>query len=378
MKLDTLLIHAGQDPDFVTGAVNVPISVSTTFKQDGIGGLRSGYEYSRSGNPSRSSLEATLAAIEHGTYARAFASGLAAETAVLSLLDPGDQLVSSTNVYGGTYRLFTQVFAKYGIRFDLTEGSGTEAILAGLSASTRMIWVETPSNPLLDIVDIARIAEAKPKGAILVVDNTFASPYFQNPLDLGADLVLHSTTKYLSGHSDVMGGAVVTGSGELDAAIGFHQNAAGAVPSPFDCYLIQRGIKTLGVRMERHQHNAQAVAAGLLAHPRVERVFFPGLPDHPGHAVARRQMRGQSGLVTFALGGEADRLVRFFAKLRLFTVADSLGGVESLACLPYEMTHGSVPAEVKHRIGITPSLVRLSVGLEDRDDLLEDLRSALA
>jgi cystathionine beta-lyase/cystathionine gamma-synthase len=378
MKLDTLLIHAGQDPDPATGAVNVPINVSTTFKQDGIGGLRSGCEYSRSGNPSRSSLEATLAAIEHGTHARAFASGLAAETAVLSLLDPGDQLVSSINIYGGTYRLFTQVFAKYGVIFDLVDGHSTEAILAGISASTRMIWVETPSNPLLDIVDIARIAGAKPRGAILVVDNTFASPYFQNPLDLGADLVVHSTTKYLSGHSDVVGGAVVAGSAELDAAIGFHQNAAGAVPSPFDCYLIQRGIKTLGVRMQRHQENAHAVAAGLLAHPRVERVFFPGLPEHPGYTVARRQMRGQSGLVTFALGGEADRLARFFSRLRLFTVADSLGGVESLACLPWDMTHGSVPAEVKERLGITPSLVRLSVGLEDRDELLDDLMSALS
>jgi cystathionine beta-lyase/cystathionine gamma-synthase len=378
MKLDTRLIHAGQEPDPLTGAVNVPINVSTTYKQDGIGGLRSGFEYARSGNPSRLSLEATLAAIENGAHGRAFASGLAAETAVLSMLSAGDQVVSSTNIYGGTYRLFTKVFAKFGVRFAMVEGHRTGDILEALSPSVRMIWIETPSNPLLDIVDIARIAEAKPANALLVVDNTFASPYFQNPLDLGADLVVHSTTKYLGGHSDVVGGAVITNRPELDAEIGFYQNAEGAVPSPFDCYLVQRGIKTLGVRMKRHEENAYAVAEGLRGHPRAGRVLFPGLPEHPGHAIAKRQMRGYSGVVSFKLQGDEDALERFFGRLRLFTVGESLGGVESLVCLPYEMTHGSVPESVKARIGITPNLIRLSVGLEDRDELMEDLRSALS
>lgn len=374
MKLDTRLIHAGQDPDPITGAVNVPINTSTTFKQDGVGGLRSGYEYSRSGNPTRLSLEATLAAIENGSHARAFASGLAAEMALLSLLSPGDKVVASTNVYGGTYRLLVKVFAKFGVRIVLVDGHRTEDLIEALTPDTRLIWLETPSNPLLDIVDIARIAERKPEGAQLVVDNTFASPYFQTPLDLGADLVVHSTTKYLGGHSDVVGGAVVSRDPRLDEEIAFYQNAEGAVPSPFDCYLVQRGIKTLGVRMERHQANAFAVAEALKGHPKVERVFFPGLPEHPGHDIAARQMRGQSGMVSFVLRGEP---ARFFERIRLFTLGESLGGVESLVCLPYEMTHGSVPADIKARIGIGPNLVRLSVGLEDRDELLEDLRSAL-
>lgn len=378
MKLDTILIHAGQEPDPVTGAVNVPVCVSSTFKQDGIGGLRSGFEYARTGNPSRRALEATLAAIENGAFGRAFASGLAAETAVLSMLDPGSQVVSSTNIYGGTYRLFTKVFSKFGLDFTLVDRHGTQDLLDAVTGTTRMIWIETPSNPLLDILDIARIAETKPKDALLVVDNTFASPYFQNPLDLGADLVLHSTTKYLGGHSDVMGGAVITNNPALDADIGFYQNAEGAIPSPFDCFLVQRGIKTLGVRMQRHEANAYAVAEGLSGHARVERVYFPGLPGHSGHAIARRQMRGQGGVVSFLLRGGTDERGRFFERLRLFTLGESLGGVESLVCLPWEMTHGSVPPAVKGRIGISPNLIRLSVGLEDQDELLDDLRSALA
>ena len=375
MKLDTRLIHAGQEPDPVTGAVNVPINTSTTFKQDGVGGLRAGLEYSRSGNPSRLSLEATLAAIENGQHARAFASGLAAETALLSLLAPGDKVVASTNVYGGTYRLLVKVFAKFGLRIALVDGHRTEDLVDALTPDTKLVWLETPSNPLLDIVDIAQVAARKPEGALLVVDNTFASPYFQTPLDLGADVVVHSTTKYLGGHSDVVGGALISRDARLDEEIGFYQNAEGAVPSPFDCYLVQRGIKTLGVRMERHETNAFAVAEFLEGHPDVERVFFPGLPEHPGHAIAVRQMRGQSGIVSFLLRGEPSR---FFERLRLFTLGESLGGVESLVCLPCEMTHGSVPAAVKARIGVAPNLIRLSVGLEDRDELLEDLGSALS
>jgi len=375
MKLDTRLIHAGQDPDPRTGAVNVPINMSSTFKQDGVGGFREGYEYARSDNPSRRSLEATLAAIENGSHARAFASGLAAECGILSLLASGDEVVASSNVYGGTYRLFTKVYAKFGLRFRLADGHTTQAILDTITPATRIIWIETPSNPLLDILDIARIAEGRPAGALLVVDNTFASPYFQNPLDLGADLVLHSTTKYLGGHSDVVGGAVIARDAQLDADLGFYQNAQGAVPSPFDCYLVQRGIKTLAVRMQRHEQNAYAVAEGLSGHPGVARVLFPGLPEHPDHALARRQMRGQSGIVSLQLKGDPER---FLSRLRLFTLGESLGGVESLVCKPDQMTHGSLPPEVRARLGITPDLIRLSVGLEDRDELLEDLRAALA
>jgi len=375
MKLDTRLIHAGQDADPHTGAVNVPISMSSTFKQDGIGGLRTGFEYARSDNPSRRSLEATLASIENGSHARAFASGLAAASGILSLLQSGDEVVSSTNVYGGSYRLFTQVYAKFGVRFHLADGHRTQDLLDAITPTTRIIWIETPSNPLLDILDIARIAEAKPKGALLVVDNTFASPYFQTPLELGADLVLHSTTKYLGGHSDVIGGAVISRDARLDADLGFYQNAQGAVPSPFDCYLVQRGIKTLAVRMLRHQSSAYAVAEFLKGHPAVARVLFPGLPEHPGYALARRQMRGQSGVVGFVLRGD---LERFSTRLRLFTLGESLGGVESLASVPFFMTHGSIPEEVKGRLGIERNLVRLSVGLEDPDELLEDLGGALA
>lgn len=378
MRLETTLIHAGQSADPQTGAVNVPINVSSTFKQDGIGKMRSGYEYARSGNPSRKSLEETLAAIENGSFARAFASGLAAENTLLSTLRSGDEVVATTDIYGGTYRLFAKVFPRFGIKFKLIDGHGPEDFRREFGPKTKMVWIETPSNPLLNLVDIAAIAAIKPNQALLVVDNTFASPYLQTPLDLGADVVVHSATKYLSGHSDAIGGALIYGSPALDEEISFLHNAQGAVLSPFDAYLIQRGIKTLAVRMRQHEANAFKVAEFLRGHPRVDKVHFAGFPDHPGNAIARKQMRGQTGVVSFSMKGNRADLDQFFRKLEIFTFAESLGGVESLTCYPYEMTHGSIPADVKDRIGITPRLIRLSVGLEDADELVADLKNALA
>jgi cystathionine beta-lyase/cystathionine gamma-synthase len=377
MKLATKFIHAGQDPDPRTGAVNVPINTSSTYKQDGVGVQRDGYEYARSGNPSRRSLEQTLAAAENGKFGRAFASGLAAETAVLSLLSPGDEVVSTPDIYGGTYRLFTKVFPKYGISFRFVESHDPAEIAKAFTAKTRLIWIETPTNPLLNIVDIAEVAARKPKDAILAVDNTFASPYFQTPLDLGADLTVHSTTKYIGGHSDIIGGAIVTNRADLDEPLGFYQNAAGSIQSPYESYLVQRGLKTLAVRMEQHQSNARVVAEFLRGHTAVEKVFFAGFEDHPGYAVAKKQMRGQPGMVSLRLQGGRPSVDRFIRGLSLITFAESLGGVESLACYPYLMTHGSIPAEQKDRIGITENLVRLSIGIEDPEDLLDDLRRAL-
>jgi cystathionine beta-lyase/cystathionine gamma-synthase len=378
MTLDTKLIHAGQEPDPVTGAVNVPINVSSTYKQDGIGRFRSGYEYSRTGNPSRLSLEATLAAIENGTYARAFASGLAAENTLLSLLHSGDEVVGTSDIYGGTYRLFTKVFPRFGVTFRPVEGHDPADFAKVIGPKTKLIWVETPTNPLLNLVDIAAVAALKPRNAWLAVDNTFASPYFQTPLDFGADIVVHSATKYLGGHSDVIGGALVYNDPALDEELKYLQNAQGGILSPFDSYLIQRGIKTLGVRMKRHEATAWKVAEFLRGHPRVSKVLFAGFDDHPGAAVARKQMRGQPGIVSFVHKGSKDDVDRFFQRLKLFTFAESLGGVESLTCYPYEMTHGSIPPAVKDKIGISDRLVRLSVGLEDEDELVEDLKTALA
>ncbi len=376
MKFATKAIHAGQEPDARTGAVNVPVHLSTTFKQDAIGADR-GYEYARTNNPSRESLEQTLAALENGRFGASFASGLAATAAVIHLLEPGDDVVSTIDVYGGTYRLFARVFERYGVRLRSFATADAGELLRACAPNTRMIWVESPTNPMLNIIDIARLAEGRAPGCLLVVDNTFASPYFQTPLDLGADLVVHSVTKYIGGHSDVVGGAVVTGDAALAEKIRFHQNAAGGVPSPFDCYLVQRGIKTLAVRMERHAANAVRVAELLAGHPKVERVYFPWLPDHPNHEVARRQMRGPSGMVSLRLRGGRPAVDAFLSKLHLFTLAESLGGVESLVCYPATMTHGSIPEAERERIGITADLVRLSVGIEDADDLCAELAAAL-
>jgi cystathionine beta-synthase len=373
----TRAIHAGQPPDARTGAVIVPIQPSSTFVQDGIGRFRDGFEYSRTGNPTRRSLEQTLASIEGARHGLCFASGSAATTAVLDRLQPGNEVLTTIDVYGGTYRLFQRVFAKYGISFRFLATSDAEEILGQVSERTRMIWVETPTNPLLNVIDVSALGRGKPEGVTLAVDNTFASPFLQNPLALGADLVVHSATKYLGGHSDVVGGAVMTSDDGIAEALAFYQNAAGGVPSPFDCFLLQRGVKTLAVRMRQHEHNARAVAQRLEQSRRVSRVFFPGSPTHPHHELARRQMRGVPGMVSFRLAGGRAAVDAFFEKVRLFTLAESLGGVESLACYPYTMTHGAIPDAEKRRIGITDDLVRLSVGIESTDDLIRDLEQAL-
>jgi cystathionine beta-lyase/cystathionine gamma-synthase len=339
--------------------------------------MRSGYEYARGGNPSRNSLEKTLAAAENGKYGRAFASGLAACSAVIGILKPGDEIISTGDIYGGSYRLFTQIYQKYSIKVKFLDTHSSKEIALAVSKDTRLIWLESPTNPLLNIIDIAEAAELKPKNVILAVDNTFASPYFQNPLDLGAEIVVHSTTKYIGGHSDIIGGAVITNDPELDETLRFQQYAVGGVPSPFDCYLTQRGLKTLAVRMERHQFNAFRVSEFLKGRSDVEKVFFPGFPEHPGYAVAKKQMRGLPGVVSFLIKGGREAVDRFFSRLRIFTFAESLGAVESLACYPYLMTHGSIPEDVREKMGISDNLIRLSMGIEDIDDLLEDLGQAL-
>jgi len=384
MKFATLAVHAGQEPDPRTGAVNVPVHFSSTFAQDGLGGLREGFEYARTGNPSRQALETTLAALEGGTYGLAFASGQAASTAVLDLLIPGDEIVTVPDVYGGSYRLFHRVFKKYGIRATVAAASTPEAVRAALSPATRLVWIESPSNPLLNILDIEQVAEqlgpfrnAAGARPILLVDNTFASPALQNPLALGADLVAHSGTKYLGGHSDVVIGALVTSRKDLWERLKFYQNAAGGVPSPMDCYLLQRGIRTLPLRMKQHERNAFRVAKYLRGHASVEEVFFPGFQEHPGHRTALKQMRGFPGMVSFRIRGGLDGVRHLFSRLRLILPAESLGGVESLACHPATMTHAAFPPEERLRVGITDNLVRLSLGIEDADDLIDDLKYAL-
>jgi len=384
LKFPTIAVHAGQEPDPVTGAVNVPVHFSSTFKQDGLGGLRQGYEYARTGNPSRRALETTIAALEGARHGLAFASGQAASAAILDLLSPGDEIVTLPDIYGGSYRLFHRVIDKYGIPTVVATASTPEAVEAALSGKTALVWIESPSNPLLNVLDIAETVERITrrfrghKRPVIVVDNTFASPALQQPLSLGADIVVHSATKYLGGHSDVIGGAVVTDRGDLWERIKFYQNAAGGVPSPLDCYLLQRGIKTLPLRMAKHGENSAAIAEFLRAHPKVETVFYPGFPDHPGYAIAKKQMKGLPGMVSFRLRGDIAETRRFFGSLELILAAESLGGVESLACHPASMTHASFPPEERIRVGITDNLVRLSLGIEDKDDLIDDIAQALA
>jgi cystathionine beta-lyase/cystathionine gamma-synthase len=377
MRPATRFIHESQEPDPVTGAVTVPITMTSTFAQDGVEKPRQGWEYGRTGNPSRRSLEGTIAAAENGKHGLCFASGSAATASVLNLLSPGDEVLSTVDVYGGTWRLLRRVYEKYGITSRFVDTHDTAGFARALTDRTRMIWIETPTNPLLNIVDIAGVAGVKGKERLLVVDNTFASPWFQTPLDLGADIVVHSTTKYISGHSDVIGGALVTSRADLFDACRFYQNAAGGVPSPLDSFLVQRGLKTLAVRMDRHQSNTFAVSETLAAAAGIDRIYFPGLPDHAGHAVAKRQMRGFPGMISFSLKGGRAAVERFVSRLRLFTFAESLGGVESLACHPATMTHGAIPREDRERIGITDGLVRLSVGIEDPADLKDDIAQAL-
>jgi cystathionine gamma-synthase len=372
----TRAIHAGQEPDPLTGAVNVPVHLSTTFKQDGVGGLRGGYEYSRSANPTRTALQEALAALEQGTHGMAFASGLAAEDTLLrTVCAPGSHVVLGGDAYGGTFRLISRVASRWGVEHTPADLNDLDALRAVMRPTTRVIWCETPTNPLLNIADIARLAEfAHEHGALLVVDNTFASPYLQQPLTLGADVVVHSTTKYLGGHSDVVGGALVTSDDELGEQLAYHQNAMGAVAGPFDAWLVLRGIKTLGVRMDRHQANAARIAEFLLGRPDVSSVLYPGLPDHPGHEIAARQMSGFGGMLSFRLTGGEEQALKVCERARLFTLAESLGGVESLIEHPGRMTHASAAGSP---LEVPADLVRLSVGIEDVDDLLADLEQAL-
>jgi len=378
MKFETRAIHDGQAPDPRTGAVTAPVFQTSTYEQNSIGNHR-GFEYSRTGNPTRQALEEALASLEGGKYGLAFASGVAATTAVLQLLRPGDHVVAGDDIYGGTYRLLEKVYRPWGLHVDYADVREASTFAGAISPNTRLIWIETPTNPLLKIADIAALAViAKEAGAWLVVDNTFASPFFQRPLELGAHIVVHSTTKYLGGHSDVIGGAVITSLDDEFQQLKFYQNAAGAVPGPWDCWLVLRGLKTLAVRMREHERNALQLARFLEKHPAVERVFYPGLPSHPQHALAARQMSGFSGMISLELKGGFAAVEQFVARLKLFTLGESLGGVESLVCYPPRMTHASFPPEERRRRGINDNLVRLSVGIENGADLHEDLRDALA
>jgi cystathionine gamma-synthase len=373
----TRAIHAGQNPDPHTGSVIVPIHASSTFVQDGVGGLRGGYEYARTGNPTRTALETCLAALEAGRHGRAFASGMAATDVLLrATCRPGDHVVIPDDAYGGTFRLIDKVFRHWGIEYTAVAQTDLDAVRAAMRPVTRLVWCETPTNPLLTIADIAALAGiAHEAGARLVVDNTFATPYLQTPLGLGADVVVHSTTKYLGGHSDVIGGALVTDDPELDEQVAFLQNGAGAVPGPFDAWLTLRGIKTLAVRMERHCDNAERVAAALAVHPAISSVRYPGLDGHPGHEVAAKQMRRFGGMVSFTVRAGATAAVAVCARTRLFTLAESLGGVESLIEHPGRMTHASTTGT---QLEVPPDLLRLSVGIEDTQDLIDDLLTALA
>jgi cystathionine gamma-synthase len=374
-ELETRVVHAGQEPDPATGAVVPPISLASTFAQDAVGTHR-GYEYARTANPTRAALEACIAELEGATNGLAFASGMAAEDAVLrAALRPGDHVLIPADAYGGTYRLLARVYEPAGLEWTAVDLNDAEALAAAWRDSTKLVWVETPTNPLLSVVDITAAAEfAHERDATVVVDNTFATPYLQQPLGLGADIVVHSSTKYLGGHSDVVGGLVAVDDHDLAERIAFVQNAAGAVPGPFDCYLVLRGVRTLAVRMDRHCENARAVAALLAEHPAVERVLYPGLPSDPGHDIARRQMRDFGGIVSFLVAAGEDAALKLVAGTRLFTLAESLGAVESLIEHPARMTHASAAGSP---LACDPSLVRLSVGIESAEDLVADLRHAL-
>ncbi|HEY2511387.1 MAG TPA: cystathionine gamma-synthase [Polyangiaceae bacterium] len=378
--LDTLCIHAGQEPDPIHGAVMTPIVLSSTFAQDGPAMLKGpGFDYSRAGNPTRAALEGCFAAIEGGKHGVAFGSGCAATMAILLLLKSGDHVLVGDDVYGGTFRIFDKVMKQFGLEATFLDMSEPAKVRAAVRPNTRLVWLETPSNPMLKIFDIAALADvARQAGAWLAVDNTFATPVLQRPIDLGATMVVHSTTKYLNGHSDVVGGAVVTRDDALAERLHFIQKSAGGVPSPFDCYLVLRGIKTLGVRMRQHVKSAGALAEWLASHPQVSRVHYPGLPSHPGYALAQRQMKGPGGMITFDLKGGLAASKAFLSALRVFVCAESLGGVESLAELPAVMTHASLTPEARKTLGIGDGLLRLSVGIEDVGDLRGDLEAGFA
>lgn len=378
LSLDTLAIHAGQGPDPQSGAVMQPIVLASTFAQESPG-QHKGYEYSRSGNPTRDALEKCIAALEAGKRGFAFASGSGATAVLLHTLSPGDHVICGDDVYGGTFRLFDKVMKPMGIEASFIDLTDMQRIREAIRPSTKMIWLETPSNPMMKIFDIAKIAEvAREKSLGFVVDNTFATPILQQPLTLGATAVLHSTTKYINGHSDVVGGAIVTSDEALAERVGFLQNAIGAVPSPFDCYMVLRGLKTLPVRMRQHVATARILAEKLESHAQVKRVYYPGLESDPGHALAERQMKGPGGMISFEIDGGLPAASAFLSALRIFVCAESLGGVESLAEHPAIMTHASIPAEAREALGISDGLIRLSVGLEGEDDLLGDLERGFA
>ncbi|MDQ2866638.1 MAG: cystathionine gamma-synthase [Candidatus Eremiobacteraeota bacterium] len=379
MKFSTKAIHVGQDADTATGATIVPIYQTSTYTQDAVGEHK-GFDYSRTINPTRLALERQLASLEDGRFGYAFASGMAATSAALNLLDAGDHAIVTDDLYGGTYRLFARVLERYGLTFTYVDMNDLEAVRWAIRPNTKLFWVETPTNPLLKLIDIAGIAALKKTQThdiTLAVDNTFATPYFQQPLALGADVVVHSTTKYIGGHSDVIGGVAITNDSAIAETLKFHQNAVGGVPGPHDAWLTMRGAKTLALRMREHERNARAVAEFLESHAEVDRVFYPGLASHPQHELAKRQMSGFGGMVSFVLKGPQSRALDFANRLKYFSLAESLGGVESLICHPARMTHGAIPQEDRERRGVTDGLLRLSVGVEDIDDLLDDLRSAL-
>lgn len=378
MKFGTKAIHAGVEPDPTTGAIMTPIYQTSTYVQESPG-KHKGYEYARSSNPTRTALQTALAALENGKHGICYASGLAATDAVLKLFKPGDEIIAPSDIYGGTYRLMKRIFEPLGLVFKFVDIGEIERIDQLLSEKTRMVWLETPTNPLLKIIDIESVARVcQGCNIITCVDNTFASPYLQNPLDLGADIVMHSVTKYLGGHSDTVMGALITNNDELASQLKFIQNASGAVPGPQDCFLVLRGIKTLHIRMQRHCENAGQVALWLAAHPKVGKVYYPGLPDHPGHALAGKQMRGFGGVVSFELKDDSyEKAVRTMENLRVFALGESLGGVESLCTHPASMSHGGMPREERLKIGLKDTLIRLSVGIEDVEDIIADLDQAI-
>ncbi|HUH18365.1 cystathionine gamma-synthase [Albibacterium sp.] len=379
MKFATKAIHAGQSPDPTTGAIMTPIYQTSTYTQ-AAPGKHKGYEYSRGTNPTRTALEDCIAALENGKFGLAFSSGMAATETALKLLKPGDEVITGNDLYGGSYRIFTKLFEPYGIKFHFIDFSNPETIREYLNEKTRMIWVETPTNPTLQIVDILAVSKiAKEKNILLAVDNTFASPYLQNPLDLGADIVMHSVTKYISGHSDVVMGALVVNDEELYKQLFFYYNACGGTPGPQDCFLALRGIKTLHVRMKAHCENGRQVAEYLRNHPKIEKVYWPGFPDHNNHDIAKKQMRDFGGMISIVFKDSSiENTFRVASSFKVFSLAESLGGVESLINHPATMTHGSIPKEVREKVGVVDNLIRLSVGIEDIDDLLEDLKQALA
>ena len=378
MKPATKYIHAGATPDPSTGAIMTPIYQTSTYVQEAPA-VNKGYEYARSQNPTRKALEDAYAIIENGNYALAFSSGVAATDAVIKLLQPGDEVICGNDMYGGTYRLFTKVFEKFGIKFIYVDTTHADNIKNAVTANTKLIWIETPTNPLMNITDIEAVAAiSKPKNILLAVDNTFASPALQNPLEMGADIIMHSATKYLGGHSDVIQGALMMNDKELREKLYFIQKSCGAVPGPMDCFLVLRGIKTLGLRMKAHCENGAKIAHWLKAHPKVGKVYWPGFTDHPGYAVAKKQMKDFGGMISFELKNDnVDEAKRVLSSTHLFSLAESLGGVESLINHPATMTHASIPRDERIKNGLSDSLIRLSVGVEDADDLIEDLKKAI-